>query len=259
MKKKALFLDIDGTLIGRKDGPFPEDLAAIAEARRQGHRVFLNTGRSFANIPEYLCNVEHIDGIIAACGSHVLLNGETVYHKTVAAPVLERVCTFYLKLDKWCVWEGETGVYSLNFDEVPIFPQLIPIKTAADIADLCAGKAVSKLTVEGAVSVQESELLQDDFTINTFKNHYFEGIIKGESKSKGMGIVLEAIGFEREQSIAVGDSLNDMDAIRFARIGVAMGNACAELKAAAVYTTARCGEGGVRQVIEHFVLNERSA
>ena len=64
-------------------------------------------------------------------------------------------------------------------------------------------------------------------------------------KAEGMARVLETYGFTRAQCIAFGDGGNDVDMLRFAGIGVAMGNAEDSVKAAADYVTDPCEEDGV--------------
>ena len=67
-------------------------------------------------------------------------------------------------------------------------------------------------------------------------------------------MALEALGIPRENSIAIGDSRNDIDIIAAAGLGIAMGNACEELKALAGAITGDCGKGGVGQALRMFVL-----
>jgi hydroxymethylpyrimidine pyrophosphatase-like HAD family hydrolase len=111
---KALFLDIDGTLIWRDKGPFIQDIAQIQEARKQGHRIFLNTGRSWANIPPVFLHAPYVDGMITGSGAHVLLNGKTMYHTWIPEETLTQVCDLYTNNQKWCVFEGETDIYGIN-------------------------------------------------------------------------------------------------------------------------------------------------
>jgi hydroxymethylpyrimidine pyrophosphatase-like HAD family hydrolase len=69
-----------------------------------------------------------------------------------------------------------------------------------------------------------------------------------------MELILNESGIKREDSIAIGDSANDLDMIRFAGLGIAMGNACAELKAEAAAVTGDCGKGGVAEALRKFLL-----
>jgi hydroxymethylpyrimidine pyrophosphatase-like HAD family hydrolase len=258
----AVFLDIDGTLIMGAEGPFDDDLAAIERARRQGHRVFFNTGRSLAVIPPYLASAPWIDGIIAGGGSHVLLREgdrfNTIYHVWVDEEALRAVSAFYLAQPKWCIFEGETEVYAIPARGTPEYPMEIEksyhiIEGAEDFRGPYAGAVVTKITMDGAVTREEEALFAGRF--NTFwLGGYSEAVIRGESKARGMEIALAALGIPAARSVAVGDSANDLEMIRRAGTGVAMGNACDELKRAAAWITAPCGKGGVARALEKWVI-----
>jgi hydroxymethylpyrimidine pyrophosphatase-like HAD family hydrolase len=226
----------------------------IEAARSAGHRVFFNTGRSFANIPLILRNAPYIDGIVAGGGAHVLLNGKTIYHTWVQAEKLTAICAYYLSEQKWCVFEGETNIYRINDFKPDMCVQAVKdIANADDFLAIYKGKLITKLTIEDAPCPAERALLEDYFKLNVFED-YFEAIIRSESKQCGMEIMLKAVGISREDSVGIGDSLNDIDMIRFAGIGVAMGNACDELKHFAAHTTADCEHGGVGAAIQRWVL-----
>jgi HAD superfamily hydrolase (TIGR01484 family) len=246
---KAIFLDIDGTIIIRGEGPFADDLAAIGEAREAGHRILLNTGRSLANIPPDLAGAPWLDGIVAGGGAHVVISGETWYHKWVDTGVLCAISAWYLERDKWIVFEGETGIYGINQDygfQIVSGPD--------DFRTRYAGTLISKITLEGRASPEETAMLERHFRVFD-QGRYTECILKGENKGQGMEIALRALGIERKNSIAIGDSVNDTDMIRHAGLGIAMGNASDELKELAAEVTDDCGQGGVAKAIRRWVLN----
>jgi len=112
---------------------------------------------------------------------------------------------------------------------------------------------ITKLTIEGETTAEEKNLLQDYFQLNSFSN-YFEGIIKGEDKSNGIKMILKETGILLENSIAIGDSINDISALSAVNLGIAMGNACSELKEIAQYITDDCKHGGVGKAIKIMVL-----
>jgi Cof subfamily protein (haloacid dehalogenase superfamily) len=254
---KAIFLDIDGTLLLHGKGPFAEDLERLEEARTQGHRVFLNTGRSLANIPPLMREAPYIDGIIAGGGAHVMINGETIYHKWVSEEILALICDCYSRSGKWCIFEGETNIYGINhetyLDGLDFVIKILPVKKITDFSSIYKGALVTKLTMKGQASDEERAALRDYFQLNPFPS-YSEGIIRGETKASGMEVALNALGMTRENSIAIGDSVNDIDMVRFAGIGVAMGNACDELKQVADAITLDCGRGGVANAIKRWAL-----
>ncbi|GHV64848.1 haloacid dehalogenase [Spirochaetia bacterium] len=247
----ALFLDIDGTLVNKRQGPFAEDIAAIELARQQGHKVFLNTGRSMANIPPEMQNAAWVDGIIAGGGAQVALGGKTIYHTWVPEGVLCAACGLYLTGDKWIVFEGETDLYNIHLDRE--YAGMLTISREDDFRTKYAGAIISKITMGGYVTAEEEAVLGGAFDLFPQRG-YSEGIIKGESKAKGMKMILEAVGIKRENSIAVGDSANDAEMIRYAGLGIAMGNGTDELKKIAGAITGDVGHGGVAQAITHWML-----
>jgi Cof subfamily protein (haloacid dehalogenase superfamily) len=254
-RPKAVFLDIDGTLISRDKGPFDEDLEQIEAAWKQGHKIFLCTGRALANIPASLKKLPFIDGMALGSGAHVIYGGKTIYQKQASPEALRAVCAYYLKQNRWCVFEGISSLYGINRFEPELFAEdVLPIHDTDDFLTGYRDAVVIKLTLEGWVNTEERAVLETYFQINPLDG-YSEAVIKGEDKSHAMRILLEATDIPRENSIAIGDSVNDMAIIRSAGLGIAMGNACDELKGIAGYITGRCGEGGVGAALKRWVLS----
>ena len=84
-------------------------------------------------------------------------------------------------------------------------------------------------------------------------NPCFADIIPADGgKPVGVGKMLERFGLKREESMAFGDGGNDIDMLRYAGVGVAMGNAGDDVKAAADYVTAGVDEDGVERALRHF-------
>ena len=67
-------------------------------------------------------------------------------------------------------------------------------------------------------------------------------------------LVLDAVGIPRERAVAVGDSANDEDMLRYAGIPVVMGDGDTEMQKVAKYVTCPCLEGGVGDIVEDLML-----
>jgi Cof subfamily protein (haloacid dehalogenase superfamily) len=255
---KAIFLDIDGTLISHKGGPYGEDIEAIIKAREAGHRIFLNTGRGFHNIPRSLRDAPYIDGLSAGGGAHVIFDGKTIYHKWLPEGLLCAIAAQYLEKGKWCIMEGETAMYEINRDKA--FDILLyrddhyfTVSDKDDFLTRYRGALITKITMGSSVTGEEEAIFGETCQLCPLPG-YAEATIRGESKAKAAQILIDAAGISRENTIAIGDSANDMPMIRFAGLGIAMGNACEELKEAAAAVTDGCDNGGVGKALRRFAL-----
>jgi hydroxymethylpyrimidine pyrophosphatase-like HAD family hydrolase len=252
---KAVFLDIDGTLIFWNQGPFADDIEQIKAVHRQGHRIFLNTGRSFANIPPVLREAPWVDGIACGGGAHIVMGGKTVYHKWAPEEVLRAALVYYLENKKWCVFEGERALYGVNrFDPSLFAVPVLALNDKDDFRTRYRDAVITKLTLDGGITGEDWKVLGGFYQLNQFTG-YFEGIIKEESKARALGFILERFSIPRQDSIAIGDGFNDIDLIRAAGFGIAMGNACEELKEAAGAVTSDWAHSGVGKALKNHVLS----
>ena len=267
-KKKLIFFDIDGTLMINDEGPFDDDLAAMEEAAGKGHYLFLNTGRAFANIPPALLGLPFLKGIASGGGAHILLASaeknksaagpahllfRTIHQRQIETELLSRICAFYMGTSLCCILEGVRDCYILNRTDrsFTVRPPL-PVNFAEDFFTKSSGDAIIKLTFGAIATEGERLLVESAIKVNDFSD-YSEGIIKGENKAKAMELLLDEFRLTRDDCIAIGDGANDLDMIRFAGLGIAMGNACDELKAAAGAITGPCGKGGVAQALRKLL------
>ncbi|KEH99266.1 Cof-type HAD-IIB family hydrolase [Clostridium massiliodielmoense] len=98
--------------------------------------------------------------------------------------------------------------------------------------------------------------LTKNFTVLKPSSGTLEIQEKGVNKGSSLKILGEKLGIKREEIIAIGDSGNDIDMIKYAGLGVAMGNAHEKVKEIADYVTYTNEEDGLAHVIEKFILNE---
>ena len=85
---------------------------------------------------------------------------------------------------------------------------------------------------------------------------FIETMPLGVEKSASLALLLKNMGFGPENLMACGDGWNDLPMIRYAGMGVAMGNAVPEVKQAAKYVTADNEHDGVGLAVEKFILED---
>ena len=76
--RKALFFDVDGTLLPEGTRQIPESARnALKEARSNGHLIFINSGRTYCNLDEVKRQIE-ADGYLCGCGTHIIAGDQVI-------------------------------------------------------------------------------------------------------------------------------------------------------------------------------------
>ena len=108
---KLIFLDIDGTLTQMLAPPTPRVIRAIREARANGHRVFLCTGRNPPIITEDILDIG-FDGVVASAGCHVEVNGQVLYDSVLPEETVQECLSVFHRLGVYCRLETPEGIYT---------------------------------------------------------------------------------------------------------------------------------------------------
>ena len=248
----SVFLDIDDTLISmEKGGPFPDDMAGIMYAWQRGTKFFICTGRSLVQIHPVLMQAPWRDGIVAAGGAHVIVGDKPIYHNWIPVPVLCETAGIFLEAGLECNFRADKNIYSVNQQNQN--EEKLPITSKNDFMEKYPDAKVSMLTVDLKIGKKERSFLEQYFDIYPQIPH-FDCFIKGEGKAKGMKMILDKLGLDARYSVAIGDSANDIDIFEAAGTGIAVGNACRELKEKASWISAPVGEGAIVRALEHLGL-----
>ncbi len=259
---KALFFDIDGTLVPFGDREPPAEVTeALAAVRSKGIKVFIATGRHISWI-DNLGTLE-TDGFVTANGSLCLeADKKTVIYKhCIPQDDMERMIEFAAMSEMPIVAIPDDGGIIINKEDenVARIKEMLnmPYVRIAPL-DTVRGKEIVQLMAFGSEEARLRSGLFDRVLLDceaTSWNPYFCDIIpKGSDKSVGIDRMLERHGLQLRQTVAFGDGGNDVGMLRHAGIGVAMGNAGEEVKAAADYVTTAVDDHGVVNALSHFGL-----
>ncbi len=255
---KAIFFDIDGTLVSFKTHKVPETVVqAIDQIRRLGIKVFINTGRMYAQTT----NVQHIefDGYVCYNGACLLDGkGNVIYSDPIPKDEL-------LKLQKY----EESNPFPLVF----LQENEMTANTRHEDIDWLAGHInVPIPRVDSYERIFETPVYQfcaflpedrmkyvtenvmTDCVATQWTPQFFDVNMSHITKGDGMERMLKIFGYDLSQAMAFGDGGNDISMIRAAGVGVAMGNATIETKAAANYITSSVDNDGVIQALSHYGL-----
>ena len=253
-RRCAVFIDIDSTLITRDFVVPQRNLAAIARARKAGHAVFVNTGRSWSNIPKILRDQLEIDGYVAGNGAYLRLGEQELFRASFPFESMKTAAEILFRhQESWLVFEGYLRNYSISNGIRQPNDWQIPVETMDEFLRLSAGDEIQVLAI-GPTMPEEFVTQLDDVMTVLPMGHYADCAVKGRSKATGLLEMLDAIGVSRENSIAIGDSGNDLEMLQCVGVGVAVGNADPAVKAHASLITASNVESGVGIAIEQLLF-----
>ncbi len=246
--KYIFFLDIDETIMSNgKVHPRTEN--AIRRARKEGHKVFINTGRALSIVPEVIKKLEP-DGYVCAIGTYISIGDEVVLSTLMDRELIKRLMDFSKEHSVRSTIEGVN--HSVSYCGLIYLEE---VSSYEDMYERFPNIDVQKIVYARPLSKSETEELTP--YVNVF-NHptYSEVNLYGFSKSRAMLEVGKRLGFAKDQTVAMGDSANDLDMLKAAGISVAMGNATDEVKEHATFVAPPCSEGGVGYAIEKIIWGD---
>ncbi|HLK58916.1 MAG TPA: Cof-type HAD-IIB family hydrolase [Chthonomonadaceae bacterium] len=270
---RALFLDIDGTLIGADTHVSAGVVAALQAAKAQGCEIILCTGRTrftmapiaeqISPLPSYA--VTSNGGVALHLGTDTLL-----YRHLIPIPVALELVQAILEAggDPYVFEDSDTpgveGSRVLHHPDRPTGPwaQRPRYRPHHGIENALPFAPVSVSTfgpppIMRPLAALLAERLSDKVAIiqsGSDTNWGVEMHAPNVSKRLGLETIVTQLGLSREEVVAIGDHINDMEMLEWAGIGVAMGNALPEVKEIADWVTDRYDEDGVARAIERFVL-----
>ena len=255
---KALFFDIDGTLVSFKTHSVPEStVKALTEAKDRGLRIFISTGR-----PGPLINniepIEHlIDGYITVNGAICTVRRQIISRTPIDNEDVRTIidASDRLGIPSLIVGEDRAVVHNHRPIVDKVFGEMLAIKgiDRNTGTEEMLSRPVFQLTPFFSHE-QETEitpLLRH--AESTRWCEYFSDVISADAdKGKGLEAMAARLGLDISETMAFGDGGNDLPIIRCAGVGVAMGNAGPEVKAAADYVTSPVDDDGIRNALAAY-------
>jgi Cof subfamily protein (haloacid dehalogenase superfamily) len=259
---KALFFDIDGTLVSFKTHIIPQSTVdAIAEAKKNGVRIYISTGRPISLITN-LGQIEHlIDGYITTNGAYCFVDDETGRHTICCNDIptedIQMMLNAASKWDRPVIVVGQQDIAIYNYKDVvdDVFHK------GLGVDNLDYDKPIEDVLIQPVLQMtpfiseeQEVELMSKmkNSTSGRWCPDFTDITCKAADKGKGLLAMAEHEGLAVADTMAFGDGGNDISIIRQAGIGVAMGNAGDEVKKNADFITTSVDEDGIMNALIKF-------
>ena len=244
---KTCFFDVDGTLLPKYHSKIPLDTVdALNRLRDNGHKVVLCTGRG----------IKELDFTDFRFDGYILLNGQLCLDKNMGCyfenPIMgndldELIKLFQLKRTPVVLTEKDR-VY-MNFHNEYVSSVSEEISSPPHPVDSYHGATIYMATVYAQEEMTVGQLITDHW-----HNWAFDAYPIGGGKARGMKEYCRKYRINIADTIAFGDAENDIEMIRCAGVGVAMGNAYDSVKAVADLITDDSGKDGIRKALKNLKL-----
>ena len=257
---KMIALDLDGTLNNDEKKITEKTREALLAVQQHGVMVVLASGRQAPGLSREAdaLDLKDYHGLLLS------YNGGRIQDATTGEILFDQAI------------ERATALRFLRHLEA--YPELSPIvddgesifttdanrhkiEIVENIADAVEARGFSPVKI---LTAAPNEILvprladirrgfEDELSFVQSAPWFYEATVKGVSKSSSLARVCERLGIERSEVMAFGDAQNDMSMLDFAGRGVAMGNACPELKEMADEITLSNNEDGIAaSLTRHF-------
>lgn len=253
---KALIFDIDGTLIDHETGEIPSEVKdAFYILKEKGIKLFINSGR-------HISELEGTDILFLPFDGYSLSNGQICYDKDLnifhttffSEHDSDKLIELYNKKEfpvqlfnefyGYANMESELVKSSLGRLHLPI-PKVQEYK----------GDPIYFANIFAPEEKMNEIIRQlEDTCATQWSDHCYDINPKNADKSVGSDRICEHYHIREDEYIAFGDGYNDLNMLKKAYIGVAMGNAKPEVKEAADFVTTDVGNHGIIHALKYYKL-----
>ncbi|OJG23307.1 hypothetical protein RR47_GL000543 [Enterococcus columbae DSM 7374 = ATCC 51263] len=276
MKIKAVFFDIDGTLLNDHGSILPSTKRAIALARAQGIYCGIATGRGLPNVKQVISSLP-MDMFVTYNGQYVIHHDHVIYAHPFDVTTLKEIVQYAHEHKRQALFgsgDKMMGSLTMRIGQSKLFSHLLNHLPKGEVFHF-GSQLLKKLSPnQKALRYQQLSILQEpiyqcvmlcsnrelvemqQFLPNCDfqrSNPYSVDIVpKGGSKIKGIKEFADYLGIEMSEIMAFGDHLNDLEMLAGVGIGVAMGNAQEIVKQKADFVTLSNNHDGIYYAMKQF-------
>ncbi len=269
MRIDTIVTDLDDTLLNGNAKLSPLTLEMIAELKARGIRFIAASGRAACSMRPFIEQMNVGQPYIASNGAQLLNPDHTVIHADLFTPAQARELIRYFEeknIYVQCYRDDYFYFASENENSRRYARQTgMPGKAVNDLYAFVNFETPKVLSVAAPEAVEALyPRIQKDFPDVSFtisKPYFLEAQPKGVSKGSALKRLGEYLGFTPETTMAFGDSLNDLEMLRYTPHSVAMRNARDEVKQAARYITdlPNTEDGLAQFVLAHVLTDTKGA
>ena len=271
MPIKIIATDLDGTLMSPDHVTITERTKnALLKAHSMGIKIAIATGRTLGFITPVVEQIPFVDFVIFSNGASVYdVKSQKIIYKNHIPPesthkILEKLHGLNVYYNTYVdstvyIQDGKQQFYTsrdLPEDFLKLF--MASSKTCKNLALELNGKSAEIIAVYSSDEALRNKLCEYfkslGLLVTASLKDEIEATVPSANKGTALKGLCELLQIKREEAMAFGDALNDIQMIEFAGSSFAMGNACEELKKAASFITLSNAEDGLAAAVEKYAL-----
>ncbi len=254
---KAVFFDIDGTLIDPANKKMPDSTyKALKKLQQNGIKVFVATGRSPNNL-DIIKDCFDFDGYLCCNGQYCFNNQEIIHEKYIEQSDIHSLLP-YINQNKIPVLFAEieqcySNIHNYKIDQSAKYlnEPRYPVKEAKEIIN----QRIIQIMAYIDEAADEHLLSYLPHCKSVRWTDMFADIIPIDGgKNKGIDQMLKYYHINIDEVMAFGDGGNDIEMLKHVKIGVAMGNASQKVKAAGDFVTKAVDQDGIEYALKKYNL-----
>lgn len=274
MDIRLIALDLDGTVLNSNGELDAHTCDVLCRAAQMGIVIAAATGRAFYALPDVIRRMSAFTYAITSNGTGIyrISDGDRLYTNPMSADNLDHLlpllrdypCPMEVFIDGIAYGDRNYVEHPLSFGISRHSADYVQA-TRTPHDDIPALIRQNYSRIEGMDIIVTDQLLKKeirskaeripDLYVTSSVAHYLEFAAGSASKETALRFLCSSLGIASDQLMACGDGENDLEMISLAGMGIAMGNACEALKAAADYITDSNDACGVANAIEAFALS----
>lgn len=268
---KLLAVDMDGTLLREDKTISGMTFKAVQDARKKGIKVVLSSGRHIGGIVDYLKKLNLLNKgeyavTMNGCSVQEVSSRKLLYKKTLTYEDARKIIAFGKHLGADVELVSTDTFYVDKFKDFFQFDadvnktrlKVISFDNIPHNIDIYKVAFVNSKEILDKIIPLVPDSFRDEYTVVRSGDNFFEFLNKGANKGTAVAYMAEMLGISPEEVICIGDAENDTHMIKYAGLGVAMGNAYPSVKKIADYVTKTNEEDGVAHVINKFILDGKA-
>lgn len=276
MRYDLLAVDLDGTLLDTQHALVPENRAALHRAHDAGLKIVLCTGRAYAETRPVIARIGlDLDATVTVFGAVVtdVATGRTLSRTAIPLDIARAAVAWLQQEDYAVLWltdPNETGddgftVYGTRchtaverwMQRTPCLVRhepRVPPDAAAPIRLTIIDEHGSLRDVSQRLTAAfDGRLVHNVLDVTAYDLALIEAFAAQVNKWYGITQLCQRWGIDPARTVAVGDDVNDLDMIRNAGLGVAIGNAKPIVRETARLVVPSNDEGGVARLVERIL------